>query len=285
MKRTLSFSAKIWGFYVVIFLLTLVFTLGISNQVVRMILDTALLAIFAYLSYAEGAYRGERAVSVGETIRVQEKEGRPVLEEQRSQVFSPKYAVVAMLIAALPFLAVSAINAAYYPTYMVEFEAEQAQKAEEEAERARVQAEALAEAQQAAQEIEAEAQQAGEDTGETQSDELLTPEGEIDEAALTDALVAEAEESDVRPRPQHWARLMAWMVFIPFSSFSMVLSDKANMFLFFFYSIFLPAAGLTGYLMGPRLHKNKIKAMKKGSRRKKKRLLVNRQPKQQKPVV
>ncbi len=261
MKRMLSFAGKIWAYYAVILILTLVFTLGISNTVVRIILDTALIGIFAYMSYAEGAYRGERAVSVGETIRVQEKEGRPVLEEQRSQVFSPKFAVCAMLIAALPFLAVSGINAVCYPAYMAQFRQEQAEKAE--ADKAKEQ---TAETAVAAEADAAEA-------------------GGVTEADLTEALVEEAQEEQLRPRPQHWARLAAWVVMLPFSSFNMLCSDFANMLLFFFYSVLLPGAGLGGYLMGPRLHKNKIKAMKKGSRKKRKRLLVTHQPKPPKAVV
>lgn len=117
MKRELKFAAKIWGYYLVMTLVCMMFTLGIGNTIVQMIMNLGLIVGFSFICFSEGAYLGEKGAALEENIGKQEKEGRRVLEELRDQVFNRKFAAVGFLIAIIPFLAVSALNAAYYPVY------------------------------------------------------------------------------------------------------------------------------------------------------------------------
>ena len=202
---------------------------------------------FVFLCFNEGGYRGERAVTVTETIQKQEAEGRRVLDELRPQVYKPSFAVRAFAISLIPFLLVCTLNAVYHT------DTPPTQQSEESA------APEAADAQTPA------------------------PDGDAHTPAAENGVAEEGESEPLLTG--NWAYLTARVVMLPFVSLTLLASDAANVYLFFLYSLILPSAALIGYLCGPRLHVRKIKMMQKGSRRKRKALRVNRPPKPPKAEV
>ena len=117
MNISLYYALRTWGLYLVMALLCLVFLAGIGNGVVVIVLNLLLLIGFLILIFNEGAYNGEKAVTLGVTLEKQLKEGRAVDEKQKKQVFSKRNGVVMLLICLLPFLLISVANLAVAPFY------------------------------------------------------------------------------------------------------------------------------------------------------------------------
>ena len=117
MSVSFSYAAKTWGIYAVLVILSLLFMTGATGSVVLTILNIAIVIGFLLVAYNEGAYIGEKACTLAVSMEKQMKEGRVVDEKMRSQVFSRKTGVIALIICLLPFLLISALNLAVAPLY------------------------------------------------------------------------------------------------------------------------------------------------------------------------
>ncbi|MCI5546412.1 MAG: hypothetical protein MR399_05600, partial [Clostridiales bacterium] len=84
----LKYASKTWGLYAVLVLLSVLFLSGLGGGVLAVLLNVALLLVFLVLMFNEAAYNGEKACTLAATLDKQVKEGRPIDEQLKKQVFS-----------------------------------------------------------------------------------------------------------------------------------------------------------------------------------------------------
>ena len=120
----LKYASKTWGLYAVLVLLSLLFLSGLGGSTLAIILNVALLVIFLLLMFNEAAYNGEKACTLAATLDKQVKEGRPIDEQLKKQVFSRKTGAIMLAICLAPFLLVSTVNLIAAPRVMEEEEQE-----------------------------------------------------------------------------------------------------------------------------------------------------------------
>lgn len=114
----LKYASKTWGLYAVLVLLSLLFLSGLGGSTLAIILNVALLVIFLLLMFNEAAYNGEKACTLAATLDKQVKEGRPIDERLKKQVFSRKTGAIMLAICLAPFLIVSTVNLIAAPRVM-----------------------------------------------------------------------------------------------------------------------------------------------------------------------
>lgn len=117
MKVSLGYASKTWGLYGVLVLLSVLFVSGLSNGILQIVMNAALLLVFLLLIYNDAAYNGEKACTLQATIDKQIKEGRPVDERMRARAFSRKTGVTTLVICLLPFMVLSLINLVMGPSH------------------------------------------------------------------------------------------------------------------------------------------------------------------------
>lgn len=111
-------------------------------------------------------------------------------------------------------------------------------------------------------------------------------EEEADPFAYSEENAAEPEMTE--PGWCGALRVTTRILFAPLLPVYMLVNAKTLYILFLFWPFVIPAAGAVGYLRGPKIREAKLEEIAKGKVRKKRNLLVNRQPrqpKQPKPLV
>lgn len=131
-KTALRSAARIWGYYLIMALVCLLFLNSVGNTALTLILNALLLAAFLAIALNDGGYNGERASTLAASLEKQRADGRRVAAESVDQVWSVKSGVAALLICLLPFLALCTVNVLVAPMYpeAAAIEAEPAQEPE-----------------------------------------------------------------------------------------------------------------------------------------------------------
>jgi hypothetical protein len=306
MRAGIQLGFRILTKYVILLVLSMLFIMLVPANLLwlQVILNLMLLAGFAFLTWSEAGYYGERAETLRVALEARRAKGEQIDPALEDTAFKPRTALIGFFVGALPLLIVAMLNLVTLPAYPqsldpASFEvsdeilALEAQLAAEQAalpdlEGAPVQSpapsdETQPDAQSAlpaeAGETQPDAQSAlPAEADETQPDAQSALPAEADETQpdAQSALPAEADETQAFNPYNTIARL----VFMPFVSVYTLLA-KHLMVLYILmvpFSFFLPAFGLIGYLNGPKLRKKKLEAIKKGIRAKKRKERRARKP-------
>lgn len=127
MKMGLKYVARVWGYYGLLLLLGVLFLGNLSTDWLAVTLNVAMILAGMLMAYNEGAYSGEKACTLAASLEKQTKEGRPVDEKLRAQVYNKKIAAWILIIGSAPFLLISTINAItapFYPEVVIQSEEE-----------------------------------------------------------------------------------------------------------------------------------------------------------------
>lgn len=261
MREGFKFGLSILGKYFVLLLLSLMFLAMISGQLwLQTLLNLAFLAGFALLTYRDAGALGERAETLRVTLEKRYAEGGKRDPESEAKAYRPAIAVTGFWVAALPLLVVALLNLASLPQNPQSLNPENFQAQEIPA-------------------LEATAQPGASLAPEA----TLAPETT---AAPGATLVPEAAAAEPVV-PANPFNTVARVVFSPFIALYALLSG--NLLLLYLImvpmSFFLPAFALAGYLRGPKLRAQKLEAIKKGIRAKKRKERRERKPQGPKPEV
>ena len=82
----------------------------VGKPVIGIIMSLAVYAIYIFMMYADGAERGERACTLSATVSKLECEGKQVDEKLKKQQFEKAKALKAFIISALPFFLLAVCN-------------------------------------------------------------------------------------------------------------------------------------------------------------------------------
>ena len=82
----------------------------VGKPIIGIILGLAINVLYIFMMYGEGADRGERACTLTATVTKLESEGKQVDEKMKKQIFEKKKAYTAFIISALPFFLLAVIN-------------------------------------------------------------------------------------------------------------------------------------------------------------------------------
>ena len=261
MREGFKFGLSILGKYFVLLLLSLMFLAMISGQLwLQTLLNLAFLAGFALLTYRDAGALGERAETLRVTLEKRYAEGGKRDPESEAKAYRPAIAVTGFWVAALPLLIIALLNLASLPQNPQSLNPENFQAQEIPA-------------------LEATAQPGASLAPEA----TLAPETT---AAPGATLVPEAAAAEPVV-PANPFNTVARVVFSPFIALYALLSG--NLLLLYLImvpmSFFLPAFALAGYLRGPKLRAQKLEAIKKGIRAKKRKERRERKPQGPKPEV
>lgn len=273
MREGFKFGLSILGKYFVLLLLSLMFLAMISGQLwLQTLLNLAFLAGFALLTYRDAGALGERAETLRVTLEKRYAEGGKRDPESEAKAYRPAIAVTGFWVAALPLLVVALLNLASLPQNPQSLNPENFQAQE---------IPALEATAQPGASLAPEATLAPETT--TAPGATLAPETT---AAPGATLVPEAAAAEPVV-PANPFNTVARVVFSPFIALYALLSG--NLLLLYLImvpmSFFLPAFALAGYLRGPKLRAQKLEAIKKGIRAKKRKERRERKPQGPKPEV
>ncbi len=117
MKMGLKYATHVWGYYAVALAIGLMFLSGMGSTWFAIALDAVLMLAIMLMVFNDGAYNGEKACTLTVSLEKQFKEGRRIDEKLKAQVFNRKIAAWILIIGALPFLLISAVNAIVAPLY------------------------------------------------------------------------------------------------------------------------------------------------------------------------
>ncbi len=252
MREGFKFGFRTLGKYFVLLLLSLMF-LGMitwDKLWLQAVLNAVFLAGFALLTFNEAGTIGERAETLRVTLDTRRAEGGKIDLLAEEKAFRPKTAVTGFLVAALPLVIIALLNLASLPAYPSSLDPEsfRPQEIEVPAETALPEATPMTEATPA-------------------------PEATI----APEATPAPQAIEDVSVNPFN---TVARLTFSPFIALYGLLNG--NLMLLYILmvplSFFLPAFALAGYLQGPRLRTQKLEAIKKGIRAKKRKERRERKP-------
>lgn len=82
----------------------------VGKPIIGIIMGAAVYAVYVFIMYAEGAERGERACTLSATVQKLEGEGKSIDDKMRKQMFEKSKAVKAFLIASLPLFLLAVAN-------------------------------------------------------------------------------------------------------------------------------------------------------------------------------
>lgn len=113
-ENTLRNSIKFFGIMIVIFLVTFIAcaSASFSNLILRIALNTAVIAVSLMIFYNSGAGRGSDDVIRGEILYQKQEKGLTFSESERKICFHPMKGYLTGVIGSIPFLAAAVILAA-----------------------------------------------------------------------------------------------------------------------------------------------------------------------------
>ncbi|MBR3927843.1 MAG: hypothetical protein IKJ65_02435 [Clostridia bacterium] len=82
----------------------------VGKPIIGIIMSLAVYFIYIFMMYADGAERGERACTLSATVKKLEDEGKSVDEKMKKQMFEKKKAIKAFVISALPLVLLAVVN-------------------------------------------------------------------------------------------------------------------------------------------------------------------------------
>jgi len=245
-------------YYVVFMVLSLILMFMVLSAPLplQFTIMAALVAGFGMILYNDGGVIGEKAVTMSELNVKRRREGHSVDSDNERVGFHKKTALTALLVAAAPLLFVSVVNAAYEPLYR--------------------------------KQLDAYVEQYG--PIENQSVKEAEPITLENGNPVYPADTSGAALFENPPPPINYVMIVTRVIFSPFIVFATLLEGNLGVYniLLVLFSFIMPAFGALGYLNGPRFHKKKLDAIKKGVRskmRKMKRERNNRQMKEPKREV
>ncbi len=263
MREGIKFGLRTLGKYLVLFLLSLMFLGMISwDQLwLQVLLNAVFLAGFALLTFNEAGAIGERAETLRVTMENRRAEGGKVDPVAEAKSYRPAIAVTGFVVAALPLLLIALVNLASLPANPQSLDPANFQQ------------------------ISTPVPEATPLPGESaMPGETLAPEA----TALPEATVApEAATPEIAEAAGNPFNTAARLAFSPFIALYGLLNN--NLMLLYLLmiplSFFLPAFALAGYLQGPKLRSQKLDAIKKGIRAKKRKERRARKSSGPKPEV
>jgi hypothetical protein len=255
------FGLRTLGKYLVLLLLSLMFLAMISGQVwLQVLLNVAFVAGFALLTFNDAGALGERAETLRVTLEKRYAEGGKRDPESEAKAYRPAVAVTGLWVAALPLLIIALLNLASLPQNPQSLDPKNFQALETPAPEATL-----------------------------LPGESVLPEATVAaEATIAPEATVAPEAATAEPEvPANLFNTAARLAFSPFISLYALLSG--NLLLLYILmvplSFLLPAFALAGYLRGPKLRAQKLEAIKKGIRAKKRKEKRERKPQGPKPEV
>ena len=82
----------------------------VGKPIIGILMSLAVYIIYVFMMYADGAERGERACTLSATVQKLESEGKNIDDKMRKQMFEKKKAVSAFIIASLPLFLLAVAN-------------------------------------------------------------------------------------------------------------------------------------------------------------------------------
>jgi hypothetical protein len=264
MREGFKFGLRTLGKYLVLFLLSLMFLGMISwdQMWLQVLLNAVFLAGFALLTFNEAGAIGERAETLRVTMENRRAEGGKIDLEADAKSYRPAIAVTGFVVAALPLLIIALVNLASLPANPQSLDPANFQQISTPAPEATL--------------LPGESAMPG---ATIASDVTPMPEATVAPEATLAPEIAEAAGN-----PYNTAARLA---FSPFIALYGLLNN--NLMLLYLLmvplSFFLPAFALAGYLQGPKLRLQKLEAIKKGIRAKKRKERRARKSSGPKPEV
>lgn len=117
MKTSLKMAAHLWGYHILMLVIAVFFLSSMGDSWYGIALNVLLLAAMVMMAFNDGIYQGEKGCTLAASLEKQAKEGRRIDEKLKNQVFNKKVAAWVLILGSLPFLLVSAVNAAVAPLY------------------------------------------------------------------------------------------------------------------------------------------------------------------------
>ncbi len=112
MNTTKSMVIKCLTMHLTMMLFSLLVSF-VGKPVIGILLGAAVYVMYIFMMYADGAERGERACSLSATVLKLESEGKSVDDKMKKQMFEKSKAVKACIIASLPFFLLATANAVF----------------------------------------------------------------------------------------------------------------------------------------------------------------------------
>ena len=109
MNTTKSMVIKCLTMHLTMMLFSLLVSF-VGKPIIGILLGFAVYAVYVFMMYAEGAERGERACSLSATVLKLESEGKIVDEKMKKQMFEKSKAIKAFVIASLPLFLLAVVN-------------------------------------------------------------------------------------------------------------------------------------------------------------------------------
>lgn len=109
MNTTRSMVIKCFTMHLTMMLFSLLVSF-VGKPIIGIILGIAVYFVYIVMMYAEGADRGERACTLSATVSKLESDGKTIDESMKKQMFDKKKAVSAFIIASLPLFLLALIN-------------------------------------------------------------------------------------------------------------------------------------------------------------------------------
>jgi len=286
MREGFRFGLRTLGKYLVLFLLSLMFVGTLVGQLwLQTLLNLVFLAGFALLTFNEAGALGERAETLRVTLEAKRAAGAKTDPAAEAKAYRPATAVTGFFVAAAPLLIIALLNLLSLQSSHQSLDPENFLLEEVTTAPA---ASALPEAalfpDMAVPEVTSVPDSAAAPDATPAPGVLPEATPAPDAAALPEAEIApEAEPVS----PPNIFNTVARLAFSPFISLYGLLNNQLLLLYILMVplSFFLPAFALAGYLRGPKLRQQKLEAIKKGIRAKKRKERRERKPQGPKPEV
>ena len=109
MNTTKSMVIKNFTMYITMMVFSMLVSF-VGKPIIGIILGLAVYAVYIFMMYADGAERGERACTLSATVLKLESEGKSVDEKLKKQMFEKKKAIMAFVISSLPLFLLAVVN-------------------------------------------------------------------------------------------------------------------------------------------------------------------------------
>ena len=119
MKTSLQLAGQMLVYYAILVILSLMFVLGISVEMrwLQIAVSVLILLAYAWMLYADGATRGEKAATLSANIERQRSEGRAIEPAQQRASFRPATAWIGFLFGISPLILIALANILSAPFY------------------------------------------------------------------------------------------------------------------------------------------------------------------------
>lgn len=109
MNTTRSMVIKSFTMHITMMLFSAIVSF-VGNSVLGILLGLSVYVLYVFMMYGDGADRGEKACSLTHTVNKLEGEGKTVEYSMKKQMYSRKAAVKAFVISSVPFFLLAVVN-------------------------------------------------------------------------------------------------------------------------------------------------------------------------------